>query len=98
MAGAIREGQETGEFRRDADADVAARMFVSSIMMQTLLQPRMAADEVAPIDGERLIDSAIELFLHSLRPVGVAVQPASSRTAVPLGDAKPEASLPAYGE
>jgi len=72
MARAIREGQRTGEFRRDADPEVAARMFGSGLMMQTLLQWHFGLGEAAvPIDRDRLIDSSIDLFLSSLRPVGV---------------------------
>jgi AcrR family transcriptional regulator len=76
MARAIREGQRTGEFRRDADADVAARMLASGIMMQMLLRCRGELARVDPIDQDRLIDSAIDLFLHSLRPT--TVQPPAS--------------------
>ena len=76
MARAIRDGQQSGEFRRDADPEVAARMFASGLMMQTLLQWHFGLGEAAvPIDRDRLIDSAIDLFLSSLRPVGFLPPP-----------------------
>ncbi|HEX5829712.1 MAG TPA: helix-turn-helix domain-containing protein [Gemmatimonadaceae bacterium] len=48
LAADIRRGQATGEFRRDADADVAARTFISSLLMEAQLRAHGIA-ELAPI-------------------------------------------------
>ena len=68
LARAIRQGQATGEFRADADADVAAQMFVSAVFMQALAQHHGLGD-ADPLPLDRRIDAGIELFLHSLRPL-----------------------------
>ena len=63
----IREGQTRGEFRPDADGDVAARLLVSGLLQQTVWRQYSDTPGVA-IAQDRLVDSALELFLHSLRP------------------------------
>lgn len=70
IATLVREGQTRGEFRSDADADVAARLLVSGLLQQTVWQ--QYADDVPDlaVAQDRLVDSALELFLHSLRPTG----------------------------
>jgi AcrR family transcriptional regulator len=69
IATLVREGQASGEFRADADASVAARLLVSGLLQQTVWQ--QYADEVPglAIAQNRLVDSAVDLFLHSLRPL-----------------------------
>jgi AcrR family transcriptional regulator len=72
IASLVKEGQKRGEFRADADADVAARLLVSGLLQQSVWQ--QYADDVpglAMAQG-RLVDSSLELFLHSLRPSGRA--------------------------
>ena len=66
IATLIREGQERGEFRPDADSDVAARLLVSGLLQQTVWQ--QYADDVPDltVSQERLVDSALELLLHGL--------------------------------
>lgn len=70
IASLIREGQSRGDFRRDADADVAARMLVSGLLQQTVWQQHAADVPDLVVAQDRLVDSALELFLHSLRPAG----------------------------
>ena len=70
IATLVRQGQERGEFRPDADADVAARLLVSGLLQQTVWQQYAESVPDAGIEQERLVDSALELFLHSLRPSG----------------------------
>lgn len=70
IATLVREGQERGEFRPDADADVAARLLVSGLLQQTVWQQYAESVPDAGVEQERLVDSALELFLHSLRPSG----------------------------
>jgi hypothetical protein len=69
IATLIREGQARGEFRPDADADVAARMLVSGLLQQTVWQQYGDRVPEVAMGQDRLVDSALELFLHSLAPV-----------------------------
>lgn len=73
IAKLIARGKATGEFRQDADAEVAARVFTSGLVLQQLWRGGMGLDELDPFDKDRMVDSTIELFLHSLRPT-VAVR------------------------
>lgn len=69
IATLIREGQSRGEFRPDADADVAARMLVSGLLQQTVWQQYAEHVPGLAMSQDRLVDSALELFLHGLHPV-----------------------------
>ena len=64
----IERGKATGEFRSDVDARVAARVFTSGLIMQLLWRNSMGLGTLETIDPARMVDSTIELFLHSLRP------------------------------
>ncbi len=64
----IEQGKATGEFRPDADAHVAARIFTSVVVVQMLWRRSTGLDALDPFDHARMVDSTIELFLHSLRP------------------------------
>lgn len=68
VAALVREGQGRGEFRPDADADVAARLLVSGLLQQTVWQQYSDAVPGVAVAQDRLVDSALDLFLHSLRP------------------------------
>ena len=68
IAKLIEHGKAAGEFRRDADAEVAARIFTSGLILQQLWRSTMGLEKLDPFDKDRMVDSAIELFLHSLRP------------------------------
>jgi AcrR family transcriptional regulator len=67
VAGLVEEGKRSGEFRADADGEVAARVLISGLVLQRLWNEH--ADDIPEIaiDQNRLIDSSIELFLASLR-------------------------------
>ena len=65
----IEEGQASGEFRADADADVAARLLVSGLMLQLVWQQKVEGISGFSIAERRLLESAVDLTLHSLRPV-----------------------------
>ncbi|MGK7311368.1 MAG: TetR family transcriptional regulator [Candidatus Longimicrobiales bacterium M2_2A_002] len=71
----IEEGVEAGEFRRDVDAEVAARWAVSGLMLQAALQVHSGLEDLAPVPPDRIFDSGVELLLH-----GLAVTHASSGT------------------
>ncbi len=62
----IEEGIATGEFRRDVDAEVAARLVLSGLMLQAALHVHLGLDALAPCDHDRIFDSSVELFMHSL--------------------------------
>lgn len=64
----IKEGQRTGEFRREADAKVAARMIVSALSHQALFHVHLGVRRFAPCDPERLFTSAVTQLLNGLRP------------------------------
>ncbi len=70
IASLVREGQARGEFRADADADVAARMLLSGLLQQTVWQQYAADVPDLVVVQDRLVDSALDLFLSSLRPIG----------------------------
>lgn len=70
LAIVVREGQASGEFRADVDATAAARMFVSSVLMHTILQHHVPDDGDGAV--ERHIDTGVGLFLHALHPCAPA--------------------------
>jgi len=67
LSGLVEEGKQRGEFRRDADGEVAARVLVSGLMLQLMWQQHADAVPALAIDYERLIDSSVELLLASMR-------------------------------
>lgn len=64
----IEEGKRDGEFRPDADSEVAARVLLSGLMTQLVWQYHAADVPGIRIKHQRLIDSAIDLLLAGLRP------------------------------
>ena len=76
LARIVDEGKSTGEFRSDVDSSVAARLLISGLMLQMMWQQQCGDIPDLAIDDDRLLDSAVELFLHGLRPV-VAVPAAA---------------------
>ena len=65
----IEEGQRRGEFRRDVDPEVAARLIVSALSHQALFHVHFKIRRFAPCAPRRLFHAALEQFLQSLRPV-----------------------------
>jgi AcrR family transcriptional regulator len=70
LAELIDAGKATGEFRPDADGEVIARMTISGLVLQFAWQRYADGVPRVAIDSDRLIDSAAEALLHSLRPAG----------------------------
>jgi hypothetical protein len=66
-----------GEFRSDVDSDVAARIFLSGLLVQLTWQELAADVPGLGIDADRLIDSAVELLFAGLRPMVAGVAPSS---------------------
>ena len=63
----MREGKASGEFRADADEDVATRLLVSGLMLQLMWRQHGEVIPAMDFDETRLVESAVELFLASLR-------------------------------
>jgi len=67
VADLVREGKAIGEFRADADEDVATRLLVSGLMLQLMWRQHGEVIPAMDFDETRLVESAVELFLASLR-------------------------------
>jgi AcrR family transcriptional regulator len=70
LARLVEEGKESGEFRRDADGEVGARVLVSGLMLQRMWQQHGDAVPELVVDQDRLLDSSVELFIASMRADG----------------------------
>lgn len=62
----IEAGIRSGEFRTDVDAEVAARLVVSGLLLQAAFHVHLGLNDLAPGDPDRIFDSAVDLFLHGL--------------------------------
>lgn len=67
----IIEGQQSGEFRDDADAEVSARIALVGVLAQFSWQRYAESVPDVAIDRERLIDGAVDMLLASLEPMTV---------------------------
>jgi len=63
----ITEGQRNGEFRRSADATVAARFILSALTHQALLHVHLGLRRFAPCPTDRLFDASVDQWLEGLR-------------------------------
>jgi len=63
----IKEGQASGEFRRDADAAVVARLIVSGLAHQALFHVHLGVSRFAPCAPERLLESSLDFLQQGLR-------------------------------
>ena len=66
VATLVDEGKVHGEFRPDADGEVAARVLISGLMLQLMWQLHARRIPAMAMNADRLIDSSVELFLRSL--------------------------------
>jgi AcrR family transcriptional regulator len=66
VRGLIEEGVARGEFRPEVDAEVAARMALSGLMLQAALHVHLGLAELAPCDADRIFDSSVDVFMHGL--------------------------------
>jgi AcrR family transcriptional regulator len=64
----IVEGQQSGEFRADADAEVTARVALVGVLAQFSWQRYAESVPGVAVDRERLIDGAVDMLLASLEP------------------------------
>ena len=67
LARLIDEGKRAGEFRADVDSEVAARVLISGLLLQTVWQQHAPGVRGLAISEKRLLDEATELFLAGLR-------------------------------
>jgi AcrR family transcriptional regulator len=74
LAELIEEGKASGEFRKDVDSDVAARVTISGLILQLAWQQFGKGAPSVAIDRDQLIDSTSEFLLHGLRPGGRSKQ------------------------
>lgn len=70
LAELIDEGKAAGEFRKDVDSDVVARVAISGLILQLAWQRFGGEAPSIAIDRDQLIDSTAEFLLHGLRPTG----------------------------
>lgn len=73
----IDEGKRAGEFRADVDAEVAARLVISGLMLQAALHLHLGLGDLAPCDPDRIFDSSVDLFLHGLTVTHAVTERAS---------------------
>ncbi len=69
VASLIAEGVAAGEFRSNADAEVAARVVITGLLGQIIYQQYADTVPALRIGNDRLIDSTLEFLLAALRPV-----------------------------
>ena len=67
LASFVKEGQASGEFRSDADAEAIARTLLAGLLVQSVWQQHAAEAPEVAFDQERLLESSLEFFLHGLR-------------------------------
>jgi tRNA-Thr(GGU) m(6)t(6)A37 methyltransferase TsaA len=94
----IEEGVRRGEFRPGGDPEVAARLAVSGLMMQSMLQVHSGLQDVAPCDVDRIFDSGMDLFLHGLAATHESRQPAGPEAFSPIGHVENDLDPAASGE
>ena len=71
----IHEGQAAGEFNRDADAAVAARMIISGLSHQALFHEHLGVKRLAPCDLDRVFEAALDQFFAALTVVAQPIIP-----------------------
>ena len=64
----IEDGQASGEFRKDVDALVASRLMFAGLLVQSVWQQHGEQVPELAVDADRTVESAVEFFLHGLRP------------------------------
>ena len=67
VAGILRGGMESGEFRA-LDPEVTARLFMAPMILAALWRTTFAPIEDAPLPPETLLRQHLDLFLRGLRP------------------------------
>lgn len=91
LADVLAEGQRSGEFRKDADAEGIARFLVSGVMNQAFLQVHMGVGKMDGFPLERVFTAGLDATLNGLRAPGAGASrsPRARAAAVP-----PKSSLP----
>jgi tRNA-Thr(GGU) m(6)t(6)A37 methyltransferase TsaA len=94
----IEEGVRRGEFRPGVDPEVSARLAVSGLMMQSMLQVHSSLQDVAPCDVDRILDSGVDLFLHGLAVTHQSRRPTGPGAFSPIGHVENDLDPAATGE
>jgi TetR/AcrR family transcriptional regulator len=75
----IREGQQTGEFRRDVNPEIAARVVISALSHQALFHVHFGLSRFAPYSPDRLVTAVVAQFIDGLRPAKPRARPIRSQ-------------------
>jgi AcrR family transcriptional regulator len=67
VEGVIREGQKTGEFRKDANAKAIARFLHSGLSHQALLQVHMGISKLDRFPLAQIPDAAVDVVIRGLK-------------------------------
>ncbi len=67
VEGVIREGQKSGEFRKDANAKAIARFIHSGLSHQALLQVHMGIGKLDRCPPAQILEASIDLVLRGLK-------------------------------
>jgi AcrR family transcriptional regulator len=87
VAGILAEGQASGEFLPEADADALARFLLSGLMNQAFLQVHMGIGKLDAFPLERIYAAGVDTILAGIRP------PVAGRA---KDAARPSASRPSH--
>lgn len=67
IAQLIEAGKGAGEFRADADSEVAARLITCGLAFQAVLQRHVGVDVVPELGADRVFKNTFDLFVRGLR-------------------------------
>jgi hypothetical protein len=67
VAGILAEGQASGEFRAEADADALARFLLSGLTNQAFLQVHMGIGKLDAFPLERIYAAGVDTLLAGIR-------------------------------
>jgi AcrR family transcriptional regulator len=68
LAGIVREGQASGEFRKDVGARELVRVLATGLIHQAYFEAHTLVGEQAPADRQGIAESAVRVFLRGLKP------------------------------
>jgi AcrR family transcriptional regulator len=69
IEGIIRQGQEAGSFRKDADAQGIAQFALSGLFHQAYLQAHIRSKKWGTCPPGRIFESAFDLLITGLKPI-----------------------------
>ncbi|MDB5050171.1 MAG: TetR family transcriptional regulator [Fibrobacteres bacterium] len=72
LEGIIREGQESGAFRKNADAQGVAQFALSGLFHQAYLQAHIGTKNRSACPPDRILQSVLDLLITGLKPIKLA--------------------------